>query len=333
MKQERRGVSMRRLIPVLTIILVGVPMAAAPQSRIVNATVETDAVPGPVEYAVLLPDGYSETSDPVPLVLLLHGGGGSRDWLSGQKSMIDPLWADGSLPPLVFAMPSAGLSFYMNFKDDSERWEDFILEDFLSHLRSSYQVQSTRESTVVMGPSMGGAGSLLMAFKHPERFAAVVSLEPAIHPVLTWDELQPKHLFWLGNDYLEQLFGSPIDGEYWEANNPASIVRARSDRIRRSGLQIYLEAGDRDGLWLYEGAEFLHRTLWDAKIPHEYHLVRGADHVGVTLPRRLTEAFRFVGRVLSGPTDDPAADALRERFEEQKQGLGESDHYGLDRVR
>ena len=86
-------------------------------------------------------------------------------------------------------------------------------------------------------------------------------------------------------------------------------------------------------VWLYEGAELLYRTLWDAKIPHEYHLVRGADHVGVTLPQRLTEAFRFVGRVLSGPTDDPAADAFRESLKEQKQGLSEADHYGLDKVR
>ena len=83
---------MRRLIPILTIMSVAAPVVAVAQGRIVNATVETDAVPGPVEYAVLLPDGYSETSDPVPLVLLLHGDGGSRDGLSGQKSMIDPLW-------------------------------------------------------------------------------------------------------------------------------------------------------------------------------------------------------------------------------------------------
>ena len=324
---------MRRLIPILTIMLVAAPVVTVAQSRIVNATVETDAVPGPVEYAVLLPDGYSKTSDPVPLVLFLHGGGGNRDRLSTYKRIIDPLWADGSLPPLVFAMASTGPSFYMNFKDGSERWEDFILEDFLSHLRSAYQVQSTRAATVVMGPSMGGIGSLRMAFKYPERFAAVASLEPALQPALTWDELQPKHLFWWPKQNLEQLFGSPIDGEYWEANHPPSIVQARPEYIRRAGLQIYLEAGDRDGLWLYEGAEFLHRTLWDAKIPHEYHLVRGADHVGATMPPRMAEALLFVGRVLSGPTDDSAADAFRERFKEQKQGLSEADQYGLDKVR
>ena len=73
------------------------PPTALAQSRVVEASLETDLVPGPVEYAVLLPDGYSEDSDPLPLVLNLHGGGADRGFLAQMRPLFDQLWADGSL--------------------------------------------------------------------------------------------------------------------------------------------------------------------------------------------------------------------------------------------
>ena len=178
---------------------------------------------------------------------------------------------------------------------------------------------------------MGGKGSLLLGLGHVERFVAVAALEPAIVPGLTWGEVKPKHLFFYPPpEYLGQLHGSPVDSEHWAANNPASIVHSDPAGIRDSALQIYFETGDLDGLWLYEGAEFLHQVLWNAKIPHEYHLVRGADHIGATVGRRYLEALRFLGRVLAPPTRNPAVEAFRQGFEPLKRDLGERDHYGLD---
>jgi hypothetical protein len=58
--------------------------------------------------------------------------------------------------------------------------------------------------------------------------------------------------------------------------------------------------------------------MWDFKIPHEYHLVRGADHVGRTIRPRTTEALGFLARVLNPPPADPEADALRKQLEPLK---------------
>ena len=77
-------------------------------------------------------------------------------------------------------------------------------------------------------------------------FGAVAALEPGIEPVLRWEDVRPKHRFWRADSVLEQAYGKPVDAAYWAANNPASMVVADADRIRRSGLQIYLEAGDLD---------------------------------------------------------------------------------------
>ena len=60
--------------------------------------------------------------------------------------------------------------------------------------------------------------------------------------------------------------------------------------------------------------EFLHRILWDHKIKHEYHLVRGADHVGRTIRPRAMEGLKFLARVLNPPPPDPEAEETRKRL-------------------
>ena len=205
------------------------------------------------------------------------------------------------------------------------------MHEFLPHLRKTYRVRTDREGTVLYGHSMGGLGALLLGFKHPDQFAALAAVAQGINPALRWEEMRPKDRFLL-SPAAARLYGSPVDPEYWAAHNPASIAHANPDRIRQSGLQIYIEAGDLDSYWMYEGAEFLHQVLWNVKIPHEYHLVRGGDHQGATLPRRRLEAMSFLGRVLA-PQPDPVADEFREQTwtNPAKRRLDETDHYGLDR--
>jgi S-formylglutathione hydrolase len=97
------------------------------------------------------------------------------------------------------------------------------------------------------------------------------------------------------------VVGDNRDPALFESNNPANRAVANAAVIRESGLAIYLEVGDEDALNLHDGTEFLHRVLWDLDIPHEYHLVRWADHVGPTLEPRLGEAMRWLGSVLTTP--------------------------------
>lgn len=101
-------------------------------------------------------------------------------------------------------------------------------------------MRTDRAGTLIGGISMGGLGSLRIAFKHPELFAAVAAMEPAIYPALRWQDVAPEflHETKVGTGW---TYGQPVDEEYWQANNPASIAAARAERVRASGLGIYLQ--------------------------------------------------------------------------------------------
>jgi S-formylglutathione hydrolase len=287
-------------------------------SQLVESKLETKLLPTPVEFNVLLPDGYDTAKEPLPLLFFLHGGGGDRSFLTRMRGIVDDMWKEGTLPKLVVVTPSAGRSFYMDFKDGSQKWESFIVGPFLDHIRQTYKVTRERKGTLLFGISMGGLGGLRLAFKYPDRFEAVAALEPGIDPALKWKDVKPRNRFWRGEPLMEAIFGKPFDEAYWEANNPASICVANADKIRASGLGIYIDVGDLDSFNLHEATEFMHRIMWDNKIPHEYHLVRGADHVGRTIRPRATEALEFLTRVLKPPPADPEAEALRKQLEPMK---------------
>ena len=305
--------------------------SGARPSKLVAGTLASDLVPGPVEYYALLPPGLENQSTPLPLVLNLHGGGGNRDVLARQQPLFERLWQDGTLPPLVIVTPSVTpRCFCMDFKDGSERWETFLTGPFLDHLRARFAVRADRRGTLVTGISMGGMGALRLAFKHPERFGAVAAMEPGIEPIDDWAELEPKHRFWRGDALLEVAYGSPVDREYWNANNPATLVARRAAELRAADLRIFLEAGDADMFWLYEGTEHLHQALWRERVRHEYRLYYGADHVGRSLGARTEAAYRFLASTLVDPEPDPAVDAARGRIDPLKRRLQEADHYGVD---
>ena len=307
-------------------------MIKAEPTQLIEGSFASELVPSPVEYYALLPPGYAETNDALPLVLNLHGGGGNREALRNQQTNIEALFATNRIPPMLVVTPSVSpRCFYMDYKDGSERWESFLVGPFIGHLRSQFRVRKDRRGTMLTGISMGGMGSLRLAFKHWEIFGAVAAMEPAIEPIRDFKDMRPKHRFFREESLMTTIFGSPIDEDYWNANNPATIAQRNAEALEHSDLRIFLEVGDEDAFWLYEGAEFLHQVLYDLKIRHEYHLYYGADHVGPTVAPRADEAFVFLGNTLVDAEPDPMVDATRNWLATLKSHLDEVDHYGVDK--
>jgi S-formylglutathione hydrolase len=160
------------LLWIAVVFCVAVPTANA--SQLVESRIETKLLPAPVEFNVLLPDGYETVKERLPLVLFLHGGGGDRNFLTRLRAAIDDMWKAGTLPKMVVVTPSAARSFYMDYKDGSQKWESFIVGPFLEHLRQTYKVTRERKGTLLFGISMGGLGGLRLGFKYPDNRASIL---------------------------------------------------------------------------------------------------------------------------------------------------------------
>ena len=270
--------------------------------RYIKSKLHTDLVPDGVKYGVLVP---SEDTAGLPLLFFLHGGGSDRRFLENQLALFERALADDLIPPLVVVTPSAAMSYYMDFHDGTELWEAAILSDLTEQVAADYGLDLSRQ--IISGVSMGGVGRLRLAFRHPERFCAVASLEAGVDPFL---RLADKPAWYAQSEAgrLGEKFGNPIDEPFWRTLNPACIAMDEPQRLKDSGLRILLEVGTDDGLFNHHNVEFLHRVLFDQGIRHEYRTYLGANHIGASLPGRLLEALAFLGRSLRPEPVDEAAD-------------------------
>jgi S-formylglutathione hydrolase len=258
-------------------------------------------LPAPVPYAVLAP----EQAGPLPLCVLLLGGGGTRDNLVDLQPAFDGWWKEGVLPPMVVTVPSPAMDYYLEDSAGILRWDSFIAAGLIPTVRAMF---GASDVTVIAGISGGGYGALKLAFARPEMFAAVAAMQPMLEPGLREADVGARNRLHHTAGGPAQLVGAARDAAIWEANNPANRARANAEAIANSGMAIYVDAAGQDFLNAHDGAEFLHRTLWDLDIAHEYHLVRDADHGGRTMRPRLRAMFAWLGAVLSPPAVDAAAE-------------------------
>jgi S-formylglutathione hydrolase len=293
-------------------------------SKVELSELSSEKLPDPVPYAVITPPG----DGPFPLCVLLMGGGGSRQSLIECQPLFAQWWAEGVLAPMVFATPSAGMSYYVEDPAGGVRWDAFITEDFIPHLRRTCNVRG--DQTSITGISMGGYGALKMAFAHPEEFKLVAAMNPMIEPGYRDSEVGARNRLHHGAGGPERLIGPGRDAELVASNHPANRARANAVRIRESGLAIFLEVGDQDFVNAHDGTEFLHRVLWELDLSHEYHLVRGGDHGGPTFRPRMRAMLAGVSAVLTARTGEPSAEeralaAMRESLRAEREKASEKD--------
>jgi len=101
----------------------------------------------------------------LPVVYLLHGGGGNgfRDW--SNYSDVAKFASRG----LLLVMPQGDYSYYTNAALRSQdRYEDYIVKDLATDVARRFPVRDDREGRALVGVSMGGFGAVTLALKHPE---------------------------------------------------------------------------------------------------------------------------------------------------------------------
>lgn len=230
-----------------------------------------------------------------PVCLFLYGGGGSTDSLLALEPLLASVWRGGLLPPCRFIAATVDpWGFYLDDAARGTAWETFIAERLPASLALQPGV-----SLALLGISMGGYGALKIALSRPAMFAAVAAIAPMIEPTLNANATRPRNRYHYPPTVPAALLGPARDAALYAADHPGQRAIQHAAALRRGPLAIYLDAGTDDALHAHDGAEYLHRLLWQLDIRHEYHLLSFADHVGPSLLPRLQLALVWLGQRLA----------------------------------
>ena len=275
-----------------------------------------DSLHGPVPCAALAPP---DDAAPRGVCLFLYGGGGSRETLAEIAPLLHAWQREGALPPLLIATPDVGpWSFYLDDPARGLGWESFIADRFVPYLQREPSADGALP-VGVLGISMGGYGALKIAIARPALFAAVAAVSPMIEPAFEADQVRLRNRYGYPPEVPEVLLGPQRDPALYRADHPVNRARHNAAALRQSALGIYIDAAGDDALHAHDGAELLHRVLWDLDLAHEYRLRRDSDHVGPDLLARLQDAFAWIGSQLNPARSEPTSDfgraALRAMLE------------------
>jgi enterochelin esterase-like enzyme len=294
---------MRTFSPVGRLIVLGLLLLSGQLTQgqvargVVNEglTIESKTLGKPVRYTIYLPPDYETSHRFYPVVYLLHGySDNDTGWLQfGEANAIaDEGIANRTIPPVILVMPDGGVSFYINNYDDSVRYEDFFIKEFIPFIESKYRIRAEKQYRGIAGLSMGGYGSLVHTLRHPDLFVACAAFSSAIlteEEVVGQTEERWQRVY--GPVYGPTLKGQERMSSHLKANSPIYIVRDGGTN-KYKDLRLYLDCGDDDTL--SKGNATFHILLRDLKIPHEFR-VRDGGHTWGYWRSGLPEGLKFIG--------------------------------------
>lgn len=248
-----------------------------------------------VAYAVYLPPDYESSTRRYPVVYLLHGYTDNESgWVQyGEVGpILDRAIADGKVPPLIVVMPDGGVSWYVNDHRGKVRYEDMFVRELIPHVDAKLRTRPQREFRGIAGLSMGGFGTLVQAFRHPDLFASCAAFSAA---VWTDEEIaarrQEDH-----DRYFAPVFGPGLAGRdrltaHFREHNPLDLARTLPEASLKK-VRCYIDCGDDD--FLIRGNCALHLVLADRRIPHEFR-VRDGGHTWAYWRSGLADGLAFIG--------------------------------------
>ncbi len=260
-----------------------------------SLTIDSKILGKQVKYTIYLPFDYETSSRYYPVVYLLHGmGDNEMGWMQfGEANLIaDEAIATREIPPMILVMPDAGVSFYINNFDNSLRYEDFFIQEFMPFIEKTYRIRAEKRFRGIAGLSMGGYGTLNFALKYPDKFSACVAFSAAIFS--SESVMQTNEQGW--ERVMKPLFGPYIEGDarltaHYKNNNAFDITTSKGKEAYNQ-LRIMLDCGDDD--FLTDDNCRLHIHLNKLGIKHEFRMRDGA-HNWLYWRSGLPVGLKFIG--------------------------------------
>ncbi|WP_205123417.1 alpha/beta hydrolase-fold protein [Maribacter aurantiacus] len=133
---------------------------------------------------VYLPPKYDrlKKKENLPVLYLLHGGGDNdASWTTAGRAnvILDNLYAEGKLAPMIVVMPSGHTGkegFFMGAGPQQDPFCGDLLNEIIPFIENTYPVSNKRTDRAIAGLSMGGVQTLNTALWNPELFGYVIPM-------------------------------------------------------------------------------------------------------------------------------------------------------------
>ncbi|MDH6358824.1 alpha/beta hydrolase-fold protein [Parabacteroides sp. PF5-9] len=117
---------------------------------------------------IYTPPGYHTSTDKLPVLYLIHGGGDSDvAWPNvGRANFImDNLLAEGKTKPMIVVMPNGSM--------DVAEFAKEMMNDIIPYIEKNFRVLTDKDNRAVAGLSMGGLETTEIALPNPDQFGYV----------------------------------------------------------------------------------------------------------------------------------------------------------------
>ena len=319
-----------RLVRKLFIILIICPISLL-KADAITSYFYSDALGYDMYYEIVLPPSYESNPDSTyPSIYFLHGFGLDFSWYGSVVSVFEDMMASGEIresiliKPDGFVIPYLG-SMYTN-SDYNGQFEDYIVQDLISHIDGSYNTIDNSSYRAIMGHSMGGYGAVKLSIKFPELFqvaashsgpVAIENVIPDLLPVLLAETGILGYQPWNGTvslfmysasaafspdvddwpyyvDLPVDYYGNVID-EVWDLwLGHDALTLAQENLANIQSIRFYMDCGDQDDYLFYNHSTSFSEFLDEVNINHVYETYPGDHFTEVLNGDRFPYSLAFI---------------------------------------
>lgn len=135
---------------------------------------------------VWTPAGYEKSTDELPVLYLVHGGGDNdKSWptVGAAGAILDNLLAEGKMVPMVVVMPNGTIEMPDgNMQGEVPVFAQDMVTSIIPFIESNYRVKTDQANRAMAGLSMGGMETLETTLNNPEMFSYVWVLSSSFAP-------------------------------------------------------------------------------------------------------------------------------------------------------
>lgn len=222
-------------------------------AQVDTITVFSNSMQMAIQCVVIKPSSYKKNKAGLSTVYLLHGYGG---WYSNWIIRVPELKTYADKYNVLIVCPDGDkASWYFDSPVDPRmKYETYVSFEVPHYIDSAYKAIADRRHRAITGLSMGGHGSLSIAWKHADVFGAAGSMSGVV------DLNESKNKF-----EIVKVLGDTLHyADNWENYSVLHVVEARP----ADSLALIIDDGT-DDIFI-AGNRRLHQKLLSLKVPHEY---------------------------------------------------------------